>query len=125
VDTAEQVYLQEAGVVEPQADDSVSAFKGTGTKKEELYAEAAALRERFVIGSWIFGGWMGLVIGLKLIGMAVHRPRDDYHIDPEGCIACGRCYDLCSVEQVRLEAPDAEPDMRRILSAAYEKESAR
>lgn len=123
VDTAEQVYLQEAGAIEPEADDSVSAFKGTGVKKEQLYAEAEALRERFVFGSWIFGGFMGLVIGLKLIGMAINRRRDDYHIDAEGCIACGRCYDLCSVEQVRLDTPDADPDMRQILSAAYEKEA--
>ena len=125
VDTAEQVYLQDSGQVEPQTDDNVQAFKGTGRKPRELYDEAEELGERFVFGSWIFGGFMGLVIGLKLVGLAINRRRNDYHIDPEGCIACGRCYDLCSVERVRVGTPEKDPDMREILSAAYEKEAVR
>ncbi len=124
VTVAEDVYLRDAGLTDPVPDDNVQAFKGTGKKTEVLYAEAVAIAGRFTFGSYFFGGFMGLVIGLKLAGAAVRSKRKDYHIDAENCIACGRCYDSCSVEQLRVGSPEGDPDMKEALAAQYQKEAA-
>jgi len=62
---------------------------------KELLTQAAAIRHRFVIGGWVFGGWSGLVIGMKLLSLSLHRRRNDYEPDRGDCFACGRCFEYC------------------------------
>ena len=50
---------------------------------------------------WL-GGWVGLVIGVKLIHLSLRRRRTDYSPDRGGCVSCGRCFWYCPCEQVRL-----------------------
>jgi ferredoxin len=52
-------------------------------------------------GAWLLGGFLGLVIGLKLIRLSVYRRRVDYEADPALCVACGRCFDYCPRERLR------------------------
>ena len=104
---AERIYLEETGEVEDTTDASV-AFRATGKEISELYKEASNIRARFGFGGWFFGGFIGLVIGLKLIGLSVWRRRQDYEADRAGCLACGRCFAYCPREHVRLkEAKEA------------------
>jgi ferredoxin len=49
----------------------------------------------------IFGGWIGLVIGVKLISLALRRQRTDYEPDRGACVACARCFEYCPNELVR------------------------
>ena len=82
--------------------DATTAFRNTGRPVEELYAEALGLRGQFgTFGLWL-GAWMGLVIGAKLISLSIRRRRTDYQPDRANCVACGRCFWYCPVEQVRL-----------------------
>ncbi len=67
----------------------------------EILAEAAAIRRKFATGGWIFGAWVGLVIGVKLIGLSVHRQRTDYEPHRGDCFACARCFEYCPNELVR------------------------
>lgn len=99
---AERIFMEDAGQVEGTTDAS-SAFRATGKETKELYDEASTIRERFRLGGWIFGGFVGLVIGLKLIGLSVRRLRTDYEADRAGCLACGRCFEYCPIEHVRLD----------------------
>ncbi|MBN2137786.1 MAG: 4Fe-4S binding protein [Sedimentisphaerales bacterium] len=99
---AERIYLEEAGEVEGVTDPS-TAFRATGRTIEDLYDEASVIREKFVTAGWVLGGFMGLVIGLKLGAVSVWRKRTDYEADRAGCIACGRCFKYCPREHVRLE----------------------
>jgi len=99
---AERVYLEENGKVEGTTDAS-SAFRATGKEVKELYAEASNIRAEFGLGGWFFGGFVGLVIGLKLVGLSVWRQRTDYEADRASCLACGRCFEYCPKEQVRLK----------------------
>jgi ferredoxin len=99
---AERIYLEEAGEVEDTTDASV-AFRATGKEISELYREASNIRARFGLGGWFFGGFVGLVIGLKLIGLSVWRRRQDYEADRASCLACGRCFAYCPREHVRLK----------------------
>ncbi|UCC98814.1 MAG: 4Fe-4S binding protein [Phycisphaerales bacterium] len=99
---AERIYLEETGEV-TETTDASAAFRATGKEIEELYADASSIRAQFGFGGWFFGGFAGLVIGLKLIGLSVWRQRTDYEADRASCLACGRCFEYCPREHVRLE----------------------
>jgi len=99
---AEQIYLEETGQTE-EVTDASTGFRATGQQIKELYEQASNIRAKFEFGGWILGGFIGLVIGLKLIGLSVWRQRTDYETDRAGCLACGRCYKYCPREHVRLK----------------------
>ena len=99
---AERIHLEDAGKVEDTTDASL-AFRATGKETEALYEEALNLRANFGLGGWFFGGFIGLVIGLKLITVSVWRQRTDYEAGRASCLACGRCFKYCPVEHERLK----------------------
>jgi NosR/NirI family nitrous oxide reductase transcriptional regulator len=99
---ARQIYLEDAGQTE-EVTDASTAFRASGQQTEELYQQASNIRTRFEIGGWILGGFIGLVIGLKLIGLSVWRQRPDYEADRANCLACGRCFKYCPREHARLK----------------------
>jgi ferredoxin len=68
----------------------------------ELIAAASEVRRRLGIGGWWFGGWVGLVIGARLISLSLRPNRTDFEPDRGACYACGRCYLACPNERVRL-----------------------
>lgn len=97
---AERVYLEENGRVEGTTDASL-AFRATGEDVQELYADATDIRAKFGLGGWFFGGFVGLVVGLKLIRLSVRWQRTDYEADRASCLACGRCFEYCPREHAR------------------------
>ncbi|MHC4534147.1 MAG: 4Fe-4S binding protein [Planctomycetota bacterium] len=99
---AERIYLEDTGIVEDTTDASL-AFRATGKETEALYAEALNIRADFGLGGWFFGGFIGLVIGLKLITVSVWRQRTDYEAGRASCLACGRCFKYCPMEHARLK----------------------
>jgi len=70
-------------------------------RKEEVKSQALQKRKQFLWGGWMLGGFIGLVIGVKLISLAVYRRREDYQADRAHCVACGRCYAYCPIEHLR------------------------
>jgi ferredoxin len=99
---ADRINLEESGKVKETTDAS-SAFWATGRQVKELYAEASDIQAAIKTGSWLLGAFLGLVIALKLIGHSVRRTRIDYEADRAGCLACGRCFEYCPREHVRLK----------------------
>lgn len=97
---AQRIYLEENAQVEGTTDAS-DAFRATGRPSAELYREATLLRDRFGIGGVLFGAFVGLVIGGKLLSLSVKRRRTDYEADRASCLACGRCYEYCPKEHER------------------------
>jgi len=69
---------------------------------KELLESALAIRRRFNTAGWVFGGWVGLVIGVKLISLSMRSARTDYEPDRGACLACARCFLSCPNEHVRL-----------------------
>jgi ferredoxin len=67
----------------------------------ELLSQATQIRNKFYTGGWLFGGWVGLVIGVKLISVSLRRKRTDYEPDRGSCVACARCFEYCPNELVR------------------------
>jgi len=99
---AERIYLEDTGGVDDTTDASL-AFRGMGETTEELYDRAGMIKDEFVLGGWVVGGVLGLICGLKLIGLTIRRSRSDYEAERAGCLACGRCFSYCPREHVRLK----------------------
>ena len=97
---AERVYLEDEGLVEGTTNASL-AFRATGKPTEQLYAEASDIRAKFALGGWFLGGFVGLIAGLKLIGLSRRVGRTDYEADRASCLACGRCFEYCPKEHAR------------------------
>jgi len=114
---ADRIRLENAGQAKGTTDES-EAFRATGKPAEALYAEAGAIEATFVSrwgprrlaigGAHLFGGFVGLVVGLKLIGLSVRRRRTDYEADRATCVACGRCFAHCPVERARRQGKDVQ-----------------
>ena len=68
---------------------------------EDLLLQATKIRRQFLVGGRLFGGWVGLVIAAKLIGLSLHRRRTDYEPDRGDCVACARCFAYCPNELAR------------------------
>lgn len=66
-----------------------------------LLTQAITIRQQFVWVGWLFGAWVGLVIGVKLIGLSLRHRRTDYEPDRGDCLACARCFSFCPNERVR------------------------
>jgi len=80
---------------------SSAAFRESGESPQALYAEARDIRGSMTIGGLLFGAWVGLVVGLKVIYTAREDGGEGYQIVPSMCVACGRCYESCPHERQR------------------------
>ena len=97
----EQANPRKFGVLSP--DDL--ALERARQHPDQLVSEANAIRRKFRIGTWVFGAWIGAVVGLKLIGLSLQRQRTDYEPAPGKCVACARCFEFCPNELVRRGFP--------------------
>lgn len=98
---AERVRLEETGQVEGTT-DATDAFYNTGRPRQELYASALDLHDRFTTAGYWFGAWIALVLIVALIQTSLRRRRVEYTADRGNCVSCGRCFWYCPAEQVRL-----------------------
>jgi ferredoxin len=103
---ANRLWLEEQGRVQGKT-PLTEAFELQGLASSDAYREAAKVHRRFGAGSWLFGGWLGLVLGLKMIGQSIRRHRPEYEVDAGGCVACGRCYAACPIEHAGAPVPAA------------------
>lgn len=85
------------GAMTPEA----LALERAGQQREAIVTEAADLRARLRLAAMLFGGWAGLVIGVKLIALSLRQNRSDFEPDRGSCFACARCFDYCPSERVR------------------------
>ncbi len=105
---AERMAAEKQGLVEG-TDNASDAFRNSGRAESQLQAEADACRRRTGIAAVLFGGWVGLVVGLKLIHLSIRRRRKDYTADPSACFACGRCFSYCPDDRNSLNVDKTYP----------------
>lgn len=67
-----------------------------------ILSGAADLRHRFNLACLWFGGWIGLVIGVKWVTLSVRSSRTDFEPDRGACFGCARCFTACPNERVRV-----------------------
>ena len=109
---AERIAAEDSGR-QKQHNDATAALAAMlpgdrQTRITEIRAKAAAIEARFRTGARWLGALLGLVIGLKLVGLSVRRRRDDYIADPATCVSCGRCFAACPVERHQRKHPERD-----------------
>ena len=93
----EQGIPPKSGALSP---DDLALDRARQAPKDALVA-AVEIRRRFALGGGVFGAWVGLVIGAKLVSLSMRRRRTDYEPDRGDCFACARCFDYCPNELAR------------------------
>ena len=101
VSLAEEIYLENSGG-RTEMTDSTRAFRASGHPTEELYAEARVVQQRFKTGGWWLGGFIALVLMLKILAFSLRRRQPEYDVDTGSCLSCARCFSYCPYEKVRL-----------------------
>ncbi len=101
VSLAEQILLEERGESTVLTEET-KAYRASGKPREELFQEAVSIQEKFRLGGWFLGGFIGLILGLKLLNLSVLRRQLEYDVDTGTCLSCGRCFAYCPFEHVRL-----------------------
>lgn len=101
VSLSEEILMENAGK-RTEMTDATKAFRASGKPSEELFAEAKAIQNRFHTGGWILGGFIGLILWIRLASLFIRRRRVEYEVDKGECLSCGRCFAYCPYEQVRL-----------------------
>lgn len=101
VSLAEEILLENSGK-RTEMTDATTAFRAAGKPTEELFEEARIIQDKFKVGGWIVGGFIGLIIWIKLINAFIRRKQPEYYIDTGMCLSCARCFSYCPYEQVRL-----------------------
>lgn len=77
-------------------------FRASGKPVEKLNEEARIIQDKFKTGGWLVGGFIGLIICLKLLTLSLRRTRGEYTTDRGTCFSCARCFKSCPIEQERL-----------------------
>jgi len=96
VRTAELLHAEETGLVSDRGMfHETKAFHKTLEPGEILYQKAANTFLRIRTATTLWGLWVGTVISAKLISLATRRKRSEYAVDPNRCVACGRCFWYC------------------------------
>ena len=97
---ADEIELENSGK-RIETTEITRTFRASGQPTKELFAQASLIRDRFLIGSWILGGFLGLVIALKLVNLSIRKKRLEYSADSGNCLSCGRCFSYCPFELER------------------------
>ena len=97
----EQIELENQGVISEPSEET-KAFRSSGKKFDELKSEALQIQENFVIGGWILGAVIVLILFFKFVNLTIKQKREKYEIDKSECVSCGKCFIYCPYEKVRL-----------------------
>jgi NAD-dependent dihydropyrimidine dehydrogenase PreA subunit len=103
VKLAERYAGEEIGVYATDILET-ETFRAGDKAAPTLAAEALALKDTYkTAGAWL-GGFLALIISLKLIGLSTVPKRTVFTPNKETCFSCGRCYPYCPVEEGGAEA---------------------
>ncbi len=91
--------LKSGDISEKNASYELRAFQASGKPLAEVYQEAREKLDDFYRGSWLLGGFIGLVTGIMIAGRLLGRHQKDYVPDKGTCFSCGRCMDFCPVKE--------------------------
>lgn len=70
-------------------------FRAAGVTQEELLAKALAIRSQMTVGGTLLGSVLGLIFGIKLIGLSTVRTQTGYEVNKATCFSCARCCGYC------------------------------
>ena len=94
-----QTLLAPAATTDQPEAFEVVAYKSSGKPVSQVYAEASQVLNRFYLGSWILGCFLGLVFGITLAFQLIVKYSTDYIPNKGTCFSCARCVDYCPVKR--------------------------
>jgi len=102
------VSLAELLITHPELKDDpdnldIQTFLASGKSFETLTEEVGVIQNKFRIGGWFAGGFLGLAIGLTLLSQVIFRKTKDFEPHKGDCFSCGRCMDYCPVEPDKIQ----------------------
>ena len=97
---ARQLYLESIGQATPVNEST--AYRNHNAGESPAYAAAGRARTQMNTGAAWLGGFMGLVIGLKLVRLSVRRRQLDFLANRATCLSCGRCFNACPMHRRKL-----------------------
>jgi NosR/NirI family nitrous oxide reductase transcriptional regulator len=101
---AAQIQREDSGATTETTLES-DTFRSTRTPAADLQSSAASIRAGFALGTPIAGGFIALVLCLKVLATFVRPRRTEYRMDKAACVGCGRCFSYCPREHLRLRGP--------------------
>jgi NosR/NirI family nitrous oxide reductase transcriptional regulator len=108
---AEQALWEESAAAGGATLES-RTFRAGNVPLSALVNEAKNSKQKMKTGGALLGVYLGLVIGLGLVRHSLQRRRNDYALDPQTCMSCGRCFDACPQEQQRKKKALAAKDTK-------------
>ena len=97
VSLAREIRLEKERGIEAVSKAAV-AYLESGMTEEELFSEEEAVIGRFRRSSPWVGIFLGLSLGMGLLGRASRKIRTDYVPDRGKCVSCGKCFKYCPVK---------------------------
>jgi ferredoxin len=94
-----ELLITRPEVKEDKDNLDVQTFLASERTMEQLVDDAKLIRKKYYTGSWMLGGFLGLVIGVMLMNQFVSRRRTGYAPNKTGCYSCGRCMNYCPVKK--------------------------
>jgi polyferredoxin len=128
VSLAEQILAEKSDPsIKPTLE--TDTFRAAALTQEELIASALKIRSTLKIGGSLLGGFLGLVLGIKLIGFSTVRTQTGYEVNKASCFSCARCCGYCPSDDIHkrnfipgtgsltaalaLEKPEFLPDRKK------------
>jgi NosR/NirI family transcriptional regulator, nitrous oxide reductase regulator len=99
-----QIQREDSGATTETTLES-ETFRSQRTPAAQLQNSAAEIRAGFALGTPIAGGFIALVLCLKVMATFVRPRRAEYRMDKAACVGCGRCFSYCPRERLRLRGP--------------------
>ena len=97
-----QIMLEDEGTI-TETTLETRTFRSQIKTVDELQQESQFIIQKYRIGGWILGTFLGLAFTFKLFTLSVHRKQEEYVTDPVNCFSCGRCWKSCPIEHKRLK----------------------
>jgi ferredoxin len=94
---AREIRKEKVSGIESAA-KSVAVFKESGKTETVLFTEEDAIISRYRKGSTWAGIFLGISLGIGMVGLTIRSKRSEYKPDQGKCYSCGRCFHYCPIK---------------------------
>jgi NosR/NirI family nitrous oxide reductase transcriptional regulator len=89
----------DSGSMSSIEDIDIKTFMASERTLDELMLDVQLVEGKFHTGSYLLGGFIGLVIGVLLMQSFRFKRRNDYEPHKGDCFSCGRCMEYCPIDK--------------------------
>jgi len=94
-----EMLIENPSLINNEENIDIKMFTASERTIDMLVEDANIIIDKFNTGSWILGGFIGLIIGLMLMQQFRYKKRIDFEPNSGECFSCARCIDYCPVKE--------------------------